>query len=91
METIQNESKVKTTFRIKKEARELAIYNEWNELMTLPGAMSTVIKRLADEEHDWIGSLFCEFTHEQDLQPTVLRQELHDAANRIQYILPEYK
>lgn len=60
-------------------------------IMTTNGSTSTVIKKLADEEYDWIGSLFCEFTHEQDLQPTILRQELHDAANRIQYILPEYK
>lgn len=60
-------------------------------MMTTNGSCSTIIKKLADEECDWIGSIFCEFTHDQDLQPTIVRQELHDAANRIQYILPEYK
>lgn len=60
-------------------------------LMTTNGSCATVIKRLADEGHDWIGSVFCEFTHEQELQPTVLRQQLFDAANNIQYILPEFK
>lgn len=60
-------------------------------LMTINGSCATVIKRLADEGHDWIGSLFCEFTHEQELQPTLLRQQLFDAANNVQYILPEFK
>lgn len=60
-------------------------------IMTTNGCCSTVIKRLADEEHDWIGSIFCGFTHEAELQPTTLRQQLADAANLIQYILPEYK
>lgn len=60
-------------------------------IMTTNGCCSTVIKRLADEEHDWIGSIFCGFTHEASLQPTTLRQQLADAANLIQYILPEYK
>lgn len=60
-------------------------------LMTTNGSCATVIKRLADEGHDWIGSLFCEFTHEQELQPTLLRQQLFDAANNVQYILPEFK
>lgn len=60
-------------------------------IMTTNGCRATVIKKLTDEEHDWVGSLFCEFTHHRELQPTALRQELHEAANRIQYILPEYK
>lgn len=60
-------------------------------LMMINGCCSTVIKKLTDEEHDWIGSIFCEFTHKQELQPTLIRQELHEAAENIQYILPEYK
>ena len=34
-----DESKIKTKFRIAKEARELAIYNDWNELTSKPGVM----------------------------------------------------
>ena len=60
-------------------------------MMTTNGSCSTVIKRLSDEECDWIGSIFCEFTHEQELQPMILRQQLYDVANKIQYILPEFK
>ena len=67
-----------------KDKRALAI-------MTTNGCCSVVVKRLADDEHDWIGSIFCGFTHEQELQPATLRQQLQEAADHIQYILPEYK
>ena len=60
-------------------------------IMTTNGCCSVVVKRLADDEHDWIGSIFCGFTHEQELQPATLRQQLQEAADNIQYILPEYK
>ena len=60
-------------------------------IMTTNGCCSVVVKRLADDEHDWIGSIFCGFTHEQELQPATLRQQLQEAADHIQYILPEYK
>lgn len=60
-------------------------------IMTTNGCCSVVVKRLADDEHDWIGSIFCGFTHEQQLQPASLRQQLQEAADHIQYILPEYK
>lgn len=48
---MQNESKIKTPFRIKKEARELAIYNEYNELMSQPGAMATAVDRHLTEKY----------------------------------------
>ncbi len=60
-------------------------------IMTTNGCCSVVVKRLADDEHDWIGSVFCGFTHEQELHPSSLRQQLQEAADHIQYILPEYK
>ncbi len=60
-------------------------------IMTTNGCCSVVVKRLTDDEHDWIGSIFCGFTHEQQLQPASLRQQLQEAADHIQYILPEYK
>jgi len=60
-------------------------------IMTTNGCCSVVVKRLADDEHDWIGSIFCGFTHTQELHPSSLRQQLQEAADHIQYILPEYK
>lgn len=60
-------------------------------IMTTNGCCSVVVKRLTDDEHDWIGSIFCGFAHEQQLQPASLRQQLQEAADHIQYILPEYK
>lgn len=60
-------------------------------IMTTNGCYSVVIKRLADDEHAWIGSIFCGFTHTQELHPTSLRQQLQEAADHIQYILPECK
>lgn len=60
-------------------------------LLSTNGCVSACIKKLTDEQHDWIGSIFCEFTHDQEVQPIILRQQLADAANQIQYILPEYK
>lgn len=60
-------------------------------IMTTNGCCSMVVRRLTDDEHDWIGSIFCGFTHEQQLQPASLRQQLQEAADHIQYILPEYK
>lgn len=60
-------------------------------IMTTNGCCSVVVRRLTDDEHDWIGSIFCGFTHEPQLQPASLRQQLQEAADHIQYILPEYK
>jgi hypothetical protein len=48
-----DERKIKTPFRIKKEARELAIYNEWNELMAQPGAMATAVDRYLTEKYEF--------------------------------------
>lgn len=34
---------LRTEYQVEKEARELAIYNEYNELIAQPGAMSTAV------------------------------------------------
>ncbi len=36
-------SGLKTEYQLEKEATELAIYNEWNELIAQPGAMATAV------------------------------------------------
>ena len=38
-----SKTQLKTKYQIEKEARELAIYNDYNELMKEPGAMSTAV------------------------------------------------
>lgn len=43
--------KIKTAFRLKKEARELAIYNEYNALMAQPGAMATAVDKYLTEKY----------------------------------------
>ena len=60
-------------------------------ILTTNGSCSAIIKRLSDDEHDWTGSIFCEFTHNIEVQPDYARKELNESANNIQYILPPYK
>ena len=48
-----DEKIIKTDFRIKKEAREIAIYNEWNELMAQPGAMASAVDRYLREKYEF--------------------------------------
>lgn len=55
------------------------------------GCQSAVIKRLNDNRYDWVGSIFCEFTHEMEVPEDEARQVLHEAAMNIQYLLPEFK
>ena len=55
------------------------------------GCQHAIIKRLNDNRHDWVGSIFCEFTDEMTLDEKHSRELLHDAATKIQYILPEFK
>lgn len=60
-------------------------------LMSTSGCKSVFIKRLSDGRHDWVGSIFCEFTHAPAVGEEEARAALHEAAVNIQYILPEYK
>lgn len=59
-------------------------------LLSSCGTSKVVIKRLSDNTHDWVGSIFCEFTHGAEVEETTARAILHEAALNIQYILPEY-
>lgn len=55
------------------------------------GCRCAIIKRLNDNRHDWIGSIFCEFTHTVEISDTEAREIMHNAATNIQYLLPEYR
>lgn len=59
-------------------------------LLSACGTSRVAIKRLSDNSHDWVGSIFCEFTHAADFDPDKARAVLHQAAQNIQYILPQY-
>lgn len=60
-------------------------------LLASCGCKNAIVKRLSDNHHDWVGSIFVEFCSPM----TVSEEEAHDilrqAATNIQYILPEFK
>lgn len=60
-------------------------------IMSAYGSTGVIVKRLSDNEHDWVGSIFCEFTHDNMPSEEVALEVMHRAATNIQYILPEYK
>lgn len=60
-------------------------------LLSSYGCTAAVIKRMNDNRYDWVGSIFCEFTHRMAVSDEEARRVLHEAAMNIQYILPEYK
>lgn len=55
------------------------------------GCENAIIKRLSDNRHDWVGSIFCEFTQPMKISEQDAHDILHIAATNIQYILPEFK
>lgn len=59
-------------------------------LLSSCGTEQVIIKRLSDNSHDWVGSIFCEFTHGQKIDKAEARTILHEAAMNIQYILPAF-
>lgn len=59
-------------------------------LLSSCGTEQVIIKRLSDNSHDWVGSIFCEFTHGVDIDENEARAILHEAAMNIQYILPQF-
>lgn len=59
-------------------------------LLSACGTSQVLIKRLSDNSHDWVGSIFCEFTHGREIDTDAARVILHQAALNIQYILPQY-
>lgn len=60
-------------------------------LLATNGCKMAVIRKLSDQSHDWVGSLVCDYARPCDISPITFKQELLDAANHIQYILPEIK
>lgn len=65
--------------------------NRAKALFYCNGTESAVIRRLHDDQ-DWVGSLFVEFVYKRnDLVPATLKGMLAEAANEIQYDLPEFK
>ncbi len=54
------------------------------------GTSQVIIKRLSDNQHDWVGSIFCEFTHGREVDLDTARASLHEAAQNIQYIIPPF-
>jgi hypothetical protein len=46
------EKKFKPEYQREKEARELALYNEYNELMKTPGAMATAVNEFLMKKHN---------------------------------------
>lgn len=55
------------------------------------GCQSAIIMRMNDNRHDWVGSIFCEFTHQIDITEEDAQRIMNQAASAIQYLLPEYK
>lgn len=60
-------------------------------LLSNNGTSYMYIKRLSDNKYNWVGSIFCEFTHEPKITEQEAHTILHEAATNIQYILPEYQ
>lgn len=80
--------------------REFMFYKDVSEevkdkkaraILTSNGGVSAIIRRLVDDENNWRGSIFLEYTHMMECDPIYARKMLSDAAGTIQYILPEIK
>ena len=52
------------------------------------GTNQVIVKRLSDNQHDWVGSIVCEFVGKIEISEEDARTELHNKATSIQYILP---
>ena len=55
------------------------------------GTESVIVKKLSDNRHDWVGSIFCEFTDKIEVPENEAQELLRKAATDIQYILPEIR
>ena len=58
-------------------------------LLSSYGTKNAIIKRLSDNRHDWVGSIFCEFTYPMEINQEDAQKILDKAAMTIQYIIPE--
>ena len=55
------------------------------------GTTHAIVKRLSNQQHDWVGSIVCEFTDDMTITEAEAKQRLHTIATNIQYILPEIR
>lgn len=55
------------------------------------GTSQVIVKRLSDNRHDWVGSIFCEFIDPMEVSEAEAKELLHKTATNIQYILPEIR
>lgn len=62
-----------------------------NSIISSCGCKGAIIKRLSDNRHDWVGSIFCEFTKPMTINEEEAQKLLHQCATNIQYILPEVR
>lgn len=61
-------------------------------LLATYGCSKAAVKRLSDSRHDWCGSIFVEFEgNDVKFNTDEIQKKMHIAANKIQYILPEYQ
>ena len=58
-------------------------------LLSSYGTKNAIIKRLSDNRHDWVGSIFCEFTYPMEINQEDAQKILDKVAMTIQYIIPE--
>lgn len=58
-------------------------------ILATNGGVSAIIRRLTNDDNDWKGSIFLEFTHPMECDPAFARKVLAEAASTIQYILPD--
>lgn len=59
-------------------------------ILSMNGSVSALVRRLSDDRYDWVGSLFCEFQQPVSTDLIYCKKILGEAADKIQYILPEY-
>ncbi len=59
-------------------------------ILSACGTSGVIVKRLSDNNHDWVGSVFVEYTDEIKIEEEEARRILHETAVSIQYIIPEF-
>ena len=69
---------------------ETQISDEYaRSILSSYGTKNVLIRRLSDNKHDWVGSIFCEFVYPMKISEEEAKNILDKAAITIQYILPE--
>ena len=73
-------SVIKTKYQKEKEARELSIYTEWNDLMKQPGAMATAVDEHLMKKHN-IHSRSSIWTARKRAEKAITERELLNQTN----------